>query len=34
LGEEAFDKAWSEGSAMTLNDVVRYALGAQTERHA
>src|SRR6202008_3992727 len=26
LGEDAFDKAWSEGSAMTLDEAVRYAL--------
>ena len=26
LGEAAFDQAWREGSAMDLEDAVRYAL--------
>jgi predicted ATPase/DNA-binding winged helix-turn-helix (wHTH) protein len=30
LGEDAFDQAWNEGSTMTLDDAVRYALGMQT----
>jgi hypothetical protein len=34
LGEDAFDKAWNEGSAMTLDEAVRYALGVQTGRDA
>ena len=34
LGEDAFDEAWSEGSAMTLDDAVRYALGVKTRRDA
>jgi hypothetical protein len=28
LGDDAFDKAWNEGRAMTLDYAVRYALGA------
>jgi tetratricopeptide (TPR) repeat protein len=32
LGEDAFDKAWNEGSAMALDDAVRYALGVQAPR--
>jgi tetratricopeptide (TPR) repeat protein len=32
LGENAFDKAWSEGSSMTLDDAVRYALDEQAGR--
>jgi tetratricopeptide (TPR) repeat protein len=34
LGEDAFDQAWSEGSAMTLDDAMRYALGVKTRRDA
>ena len=34
LGEDAFDKAWSEGSAMTLDDAVCYASGVKTRRDA
>jgi len=30
LGDDAFDQARREGSAMTLDDAVRYALGGQT----
>jgi len=28
LGEEAFDRAWAEGQAMTLEQAVEYALGS------
>jgi non-specific serine/threonine protein kinase len=34
LGDDAFDQAWREGSAMTLDDAVHYALGGQTGRDA
>jgi predicted ATPase/DNA-binding winged helix-turn-helix (wHTH) protein len=34
LGHAAFDQTWCEGSAMTLDDAVRYALGGQTRRDA
>ena len=27
LGDEAFDAAWVEGAAMTLEEAVEYALG-------
>jgi tetratricopeptide (TPR) repeat protein len=30
LGDYAFDQAWREGSAMDLEEAVRYALGVQT----
>ena len=30
LGDAAFDQAWREGSAMDLEEAVRYALGVQT----
>src|SRR6266576_1292401 len=29
LGDDAFDQAWREGSAMTLDDALRYALDEQ-----
>jgi hypothetical protein len=32
LTAEAFDQAWEEGSAMTLDDAVRYALDEQVGR--
>jgi predicted ATPase len=32
LGDYAFDQAWREGSAMELEEAVRYALGGQTAR--
>jgi len=32
LGDDGFDEAWREGSAMTLDDAVRYALGGLTGR--
>jgi hypothetical protein len=32
LGEDAFDKAWSEGSAMELDAAVRYALEGRGAR--
>jgi non-specific serine/threonine protein kinase len=34
LGDDAFDKAWREGSAMEPEEAVRYALGVQTRRDA
>ena len=34
LGDDAFDQAWREGSAMELEEAVRYTLGVQTGRHA
>ncbi|HWZ72228.1 MAG TPA: tetratricopeptide repeat protein [Casimicrobiaceae bacterium] len=34
LGDDGFDEAWREGSAMTLDDAVRYALGGKTGRDA
>jgi non-specific serine/threonine protein kinase len=34
LGADAFELAWREGGAMTLDDAVRYALGGQTGRDA
>jgi tetratricopeptide (TPR) repeat protein len=34
LGDDAFDRAWREGGAMELEEVVRYALGVQTGRDA
>jgi predicted ATPase len=34
LTAEAFDQAWNEGRAMTLDDAVRYALDEQAERHS
>jgi tetratricopeptide (TPR) repeat protein len=34
LGDDGFDEAWREGSAMTFDDAVRYALGGQTGRDA
>jgi tetratricopeptide (TPR) repeat protein len=34
LGDAAFDQAWREGSAMELEEAVRYALGVQTGRDA
>ena len=32
LTDEAFDQAWDEGRAMTLDDAVRYALDEQIGR--
>ena len=32
LGDDGFDEAWREGSTMTLDDAVRYALGGQAGR--
>src|SRR5205085_6786125 len=32
LGEYAFERAWGEGSAMTLDEVVRYALDEHAGR--
>ena len=29
LGDEAFEQAWREGRAMTLEDAVKYALSAE-----
>jgi len=29
LGDDAFDQAWREGSAMELEEAVRYALNGQ-----
>ena len=34
LGDDAFELAWRDGSAMALDDAVRYALGGQTGRDA
>jgi tetratricopeptide (TPR) repeat protein len=31
LGDDAFDRAWNEGRAMPLEEVVRYALGGQAK---
>jgi len=28
IGDDAFDQAWREGKAMTIDDAVRYALTA------
>ena len=30
LGDDAFDQAWREGSAMDLEEAVRYALNGRT----
>jgi hypothetical protein len=32
LSGEAFDQAWNEGRAMSLDDAVRYALDEQAGR--
>ncbi len=32
LGDDAFDQAWREGSAMDLEEAVRHALGEQAGR--
>jgi len=32
LGDAAFDQAWRDGSAMELDEAVRYALGGRTGR--
>src|SRR5471032_1796580 len=32
LTDEAFDQAWNEGRAMSLDEAVRYALDEQTGR--
>jgi predicted ATPase/DNA-binding winged helix-turn-helix (wHTH) protein len=34
LGDDAFDQTWREGSAMELEEAVRYTLGVQTGRDA
>ena len=34
LGDDAFERAWREGRAMTLEDAVRYALDGRTTSEA